>query len=174
MSRQITVRAMLSGFIIIGLVLVVARGCINSFVQPFDLVHVDVNGDIPDVLFCEVVVESNGQVRQLPHYAKKVRFFTLPVADPRKFERSYGDSFNGGSSAVQWVAADRYGVLGLDMSGNWKIWWFYKEDVEIDGLASMPRRAVFHIDQSLDHGIADELFFNSLGFPESPEDLEHD
>ena len=72
MRRQFSIRTLLFGFVIIGLILVAVRGCINSFVRPFDLVHVDINSDIPDVLFCEIVAESDGQARLLPRYANKV------------------------------------------------------------------------------------------------------
>jgi hypothetical protein len=31
---------------------------------------------------------------------------------------------------VQWVTADRYGILGRRNSGEWVVWWLKPEDVE--------------------------------------------
>jgi hypothetical protein len=101
---------------------------LNNFLHPPDWVKLHLT-NVPLELADVYVVSSRREVHApLKWYLIKV---VAGVEDARLGEM-WDSSVNPDQRVgdVQWVTADRYGILGRRRSGEWVVWWLKPEDVE--------------------------------------------
>ena len=110
-------------------VLLAAIIAFHNLLDPPDWVKLSLT-DVPLELTNIYVIASirEGDVPLKWYFAKVIP----TVIDSRRIGDGWHSPANGDQRTgdVQWITADRYGILGRRKSGEWIMWWLNPEDVE--------------------------------------------
>jgi hypothetical protein len=113
---------------------------VRRWQTPPDCVLVRVNNNDPAVRFICLLVETPAGPEALPywwHYAYDMGVYRLhPNQYPGTPNGNYGTMAGLGRPAnlqVSWREGDRYGVLTWDGTDDWRVWWFGRNEVPVQG-----------------------------------------
>jgi hypothetical protein len=109
-------------WIAVGTVALAVLGSVRNFFSPPDWVEVTVQNAPSNIDGIYIIAETRAGPLPLPWYHSKVYTFTF---DPRQAGSELDTGPDGVTrrADVQWIDAERYGILAQKKDGTWLLWW---------------------------------------------------